>query len=143
MNDKGKQQVKEEEKGAVRDGERVKRRNQQPHTITQKCPLGVKSIKGIENERNGSQSAEGREGPGETHCELRAATASHLMLTWELVLEVLGLLTHNEQATATATATASASSVPCLSVCLPLPLSRRLFDCLVSCLISRLKRCLC
>jgi len=37
---------------------RKRRKSQKPHKITQKCPLGAKSIKGIENERNGSQSAD-------------------------------------------------------------------------------------
>lgn len=78
MNDKGKHQVKEE-KGTVRDGdrerERVKRRSQKPHTITQKCPLGVKSIKGIENERNGSQSAGEGRGGRPWRDELRAASS--------------------------------------------------------------------
>lgn len=58
MNDKGKQAEKAAERERKREEEELaKRRSQKPHTITQKCPLGVKSIKGIENERNGSQSA--------------------------------------------------------------------------------------
>lgn len=67
-------------------------------------------------------------GKGRTAETLRAATASHLTLTWELVLEVLGLLTHNEQATATA------SSVPVCHVCLSLSLSLSL--CLSICLAA-------
>jgi len=39
-----------------------RRKSQKPHTITQKCPLGAKSIKGIENEKSGSQSAGRRRG---------------------------------------------------------------------------------
>lgn len=69
-------------------------------------------------------------GKGRTAETLRAATASHLTLTWELVLEVLGLLTHNEQATATAIA----SSVPVCHVCLSLSLSLSL--CLSICLAA-------